>query len=434
MRGAGLDLPGLRSWAWTTQGELRRHRALLNALNVFPSPDRDTGTNMLLFWEAFACSLLTVPDDTTPGDALRLAAAENYVVVGNSVTITYRWLGGLGESLRGLTAVAPDRLAPALAEAARRARSHLANPVDGTMLTVFDAAAESAGAALSEGATGAAERMAADLRAALSLHPVPLHPTWLGDPPEEDSGAFAARILLHALPGITIGRTGTPTPLHVPTRPPLPPVQTPHTRVDQRAAPSTHRHFDRELQAVVLADEQTLSRLHDVPDVDSVNMAENPLQPGLWHLHLHTARGGDPLTVLDDRITVLNHRVTELRSPGTESAQDADGPRHRRLVTGRDTGELTTGLGKALADGADEILAVLVRADPGEALSALREARESREGLAAALIPCADERQAARAAGAFSVAEDLPGTVLAMFDAARTDVPGNGPAAVPAPR
>ncbi|MFF4260432.1 DAK2 domain-containing protein [Streptomyces sp. NPDC001663] len=135
----------------------------MNTLNFFPSPDQDTGTNMLLFWEAFACSLLTVPDDTTPGDALQLAAAENYVVVGNSVTITYRWLSALGESLRDLSVVTPDRLASALEEAAQAARAHLAHPVDGTMLTVFDAAAESARTALSEGTTtGAAQRMASD--------------------------------------------------------------------------------------------------------------------------------------------------------------------------------------------------------------------------------------------------------------------------------
>ncbi|MGA5264770.1 DAK2 domain-containing protein [Streptomyces griseoincarnatus] len=431
VRGNGLDLPGLRSWAWTTQGELRRHRTLLNTLNFFPSPDQDTGTNMLLFWEAFACSLLTVPDDTTPGDALQLAAAENYVVVGNSVTITYRWLSALGESLRDLSVVTPDRLASALEEAAQAARAHLAHPVDGTMLTVFDAAAESARTALSEGTTtGAAQRMASDIHAALSRHPVPLHRTWLGDPPEEDSGAFAARILLHALPSITAGQAGPPVPLRVPTPPALPPVQEvlgagSTAEVAWTPDLDTHGHPGRELQAVVLADASTLHRLNEVPGVESLNVAENPLRPGLWHVHLHTVGDGDPLTLLGDRITVLNYRITSLHTPGTEYVQDADRPRRRLLVTGRDAAELATVLGEALADGAVEILAVLVCTDPSEALDALREARERRPGLAAALIPCADQRQAARAAGAFSVAADLPGIVLAMFEAARTDAPGN---------
>ena len=49
---AELDARGLHAWAARTVEELTRRRAEINALNVFPVPDSDTGSNMAHTMEA----------------------------------------------------------------------------------------------------------------------------------------------------------------------------------------------------------------------------------------------------------------------------------------------------------------------------------------------------------------------------------------------
>ena len=47
-----LDAAGIRRWAELGLEALGRHRAEIDALNVFPVPDGDTGTNMSLTMDA----------------------------------------------------------------------------------------------------------------------------------------------------------------------------------------------------------------------------------------------------------------------------------------------------------------------------------------------------------------------------------------------
>ncbi|MEV5920044.1 DAK2 domain-containing protein [Streptomyces pseudogriseolus] len=426
MHGGQLDVSALRTWAWTAHGALRKHRALINALNAFPAADEDTGTNMLRFWEAFGCALLAVSDGSTVGHAIRSAAADSISVEGNSVTITYRWLTGLGVSLADVTAAGPDHLASALDEAARRARQQLADPVDGTMLTVFDAAARLARAALSEGATTArmTAQIARGVRTALAEYPVPVCGAWQREPPEEDSGAFAARLLLHALSMTTALLDDPPEPLCVPSLP-EPSVLVPAARASAEAG--------CELQAIVLADEAALGVLATAPDVEALNIAEIPLSSGRWHLHLHTPRTRDPLSVLGEGITVVDHRITSLEPHDANSRAVVDGPQQRVLVVALRPEDFAVGLARALEAAANEILVVMVGENPGDALTRLVLPRRDL-GLAAALIPCASEHAAVAAAEAFSVADDLHSTVLAMFAASRAATLRERTAATSLPR
>ena len=57
-----ITLPILHSWLIQAQGALRVARAEIDALNVFPVPDGDTGTNLYLTVEA-ACTALSEPAD-----------------------------------------------------------------------------------------------------------------------------------------------------------------------------------------------------------------------------------------------------------------------------------------------------------------------------------------------------------------------------------
>lgn len=137
-----------------------RRRAGIDALNVFPVPDGDTGTNMYLSLDA---ALEAVSADrerrgvahsasleTEAGD---LAAAMLLSARGNSGVILSQYMRGLAESyavMPGEVARAED-VAAALQRAAHRARGSVTRPVEGTILTVADAAAAAAEAVAGSG-------------------------------------------------------------------------------------------------------------------------------------------------------------------------------------------------------------------------------------------------------------------------------------------
>ena len=62
-----LDAGALRRAMLTFQAALRAHRDEINSLNVYPVPDGDTGTNLLLTQESVVAALDLVP----PADGLR---------------------------------------------------------------------------------------------------------------------------------------------------------------------------------------------------------------------------------------------------------------------------------------------------------------------------------------------------------------------------
>ena len=114
----------------------------LNAINVFPVADRDTGTNLRRTVEAMIDELDGVEPTAELASAVALAALNG--ARGNSGLICAQFLAGM-------LAVEPDALltdaatlARSLAAGAARARAAVANPVDGTMVSVADAAARTA--------------------------------------------------------------------------------------------------------------------------------------------------------------------------------------------------------------------------------------------------------------------------------------------------
>lgn len=114
---------------------LQANRHLLDALNVFPIADNDTGTNM----GKTLTSIVSVLDDATDLDtAARLVASAALDGRGNSGLIIGQYLAGF------FSAFDDDRIniARGIDEGARWARRAVAKPVEGTMLTVADAAAE----------------------------------------------------------------------------------------------------------------------------------------------------------------------------------------------------------------------------------------------------------------------------------------------------
>ena len=116
---------------------LERHRDAINALNVFPVPDGDTGTNMLLTMRSVndECSRAT---DSSAG-AVMSAMAHGALLGarGNSGVILSQFFYGLAQGFKGKVESNGEDLAHAFELASRAAYGSVSNPVDGTMLTVI---------------------------------------------------------------------------------------------------------------------------------------------------------------------------------------------------------------------------------------------------------------------------------------------------------
>ncbi|MFF8504742.1 DAK2 domain-containing protein [Streptomyces anulatus] len=145
-----LDAVAVRTWCSLALEALGRERAEIDAINVYPIADGDTGTNLYLTVESAAAAVEAVfaaheTGATAPATADAVRAMAHGALIGargNSGTI-------LAQLLRGMAGVLADggdaaHLRRALDRAADAARRAVAHPVEGTVLTVAAAAAEAA--------------------------------------------------------------------------------------------------------------------------------------------------------------------------------------------------------------------------------------------------------------------------------------------------
>lgn len=145
-----LDAVAVRTWCSLALEALGREREAIDAINVYPVADGDTGTNLYLTVESAAAAVEAVfaaheTGSTVPAAADAVRAMAHGALIGargNSGTI-------LAQLLRGMAGVLAeagdaDHLRTALTEAATAARRAVAHPVEGTVLTVAGAAAEAA--------------------------------------------------------------------------------------------------------------------------------------------------------------------------------------------------------------------------------------------------------------------------------------------------
>ncbi len=117
------------------------HREHLNEINVFPVPDRDTGTNLAATMRAVIAGLRRpLPSLDAVGATLATSALAG--AQGNSGVILAQFFQGLREGLGDGVHITADRFAAAMRHAAVRARQALAQPREGTILTVMSDVAE----------------------------------------------------------------------------------------------------------------------------------------------------------------------------------------------------------------------------------------------------------------------------------------------------
>ena len=122
---------------------LDQHADAIDAINVFPVPDGDTGRNMAQTLRAAQRAAGALPDGT-PLDTITRAAADGALLGarGNSGVILSQWLRGLAAAVEGETGADTALLASALSRASESAYAAIEAPREGTILSVARAAAD----------------------------------------------------------------------------------------------------------------------------------------------------------------------------------------------------------------------------------------------------------------------------------------------------
>ena len=136
-----IDGQTLKRMLYCGREKMAAREEEINALNVFPVPDGDTGSNMLktleMGWQAIAMS------ESNSAAEIMMAFANGavYSARGNSGVILSQIFRGIAKGLQGKAEVTAADLSVACAEGVKASYSAVVKPVEGTILTVFRMAA-----------------------------------------------------------------------------------------------------------------------------------------------------------------------------------------------------------------------------------------------------------------------------------------------------
>lgn len=129
---------------------LHHHQTAINALNVYPVPDGDTGTNMVLTMQSAWAEIEDSPENNVGRVAHQMAHGALMGARGNSGVILSQIWRGFARSLDEKEVYRAQDLAAACREAAATAYKGVIKPVEGTILTVARAVADAATKAAEE--------------------------------------------------------------------------------------------------------------------------------------------------------------------------------------------------------------------------------------------------------------------------------------------
>ena len=202
------DGAGLLEAVRAAVANLERHVDEINALNVFPVPDGDTGSNML----ATCTEMLSYVRDESSVDGVadRLREGALFGARGNSGVILSQVVRGLAEAFAGMRRFNGLDLAHALASASTAAYGAVPRPVEGTMLTVIREAAAAAVATAERENDIAAVLMAATDAAEKALAKTPSLLAVLRDAGVVDSGGAGLVRLFEGALGFLLGEAPAP--------------------------------------------------------------------------------------------------------------------------------------------------------------------------------------------------------------------------------
>ncbi|MBN1093576.1 DAK2 domain-containing protein [Blastococcus sp. TML/M2B] len=285
-----LDEAAVGNWCRTAVEALSEARGRLDELNVFPVPDGDTGTNLLLTAQAALAALEKEGARTTEPAWSVLARGAVLGARGNSGTILAQLMRGLADQLAGRPAADGPVLATALQKAAETAYTAVADPEEGTFLSVARGAAESAGDAVDAGRTSLADVVTAAADGArVALDRTPGQLAALREAGVVDAGGAGLCLVLDALVTTVTGVE--------PARPPLARREAGHRhphRTDSRDLPHQPPPGPGGEVQFLLADsdEAAVARMHarlaELGDSLVVVGVDTPTGRE-WNVHVHVS-------------------------------------------------------------------------------------------------------------------------------------------------
>ena len=309
---------------------LRLHQDAINALNVYPVPDGDTGTNMALTVESVVTelghldNLAGLDEAKANGAAIRLdingslpmpavckAIAHGSLMGarGNSGVILCQLLRGLTNVLAETEEVNGAELARALSAASDAARQAVLRPVEGTILTVARAAAEGAEHAAGEGAALVSVLEEARRAAGAALAHTPDLLPVLAQAGVVDAGGAGYVLLLDAALSVVDDRPLPAVPDVSPAHRPVAADAVARALLGVDADPGSMLRY--EVMYLLEAPDDTIEPFKEVwaGIGDSIVVVGGE---GLWNCHIHTDDVGGAIEAALDAGRPRDIRVTDL--------------------------------------------------------------------------------------------------------------------------
>ena len=320
----------VREWAHAALAGLGEARAEIDAMNVFPVPDGDTGTNVYLTMEAGCAGIdeAMALDSSMPSAVMGLARGSLLGARGNSGVILSQILRGTAEVLAAIPSERDIRgtdIAAMLERGTELAYLAVAKPVEGTILTVVRAAAKAARTASthSSAVSPAQAAGAASDGAAQALEQTPSLLESLRIAGVVDAGGRALVVVLDALVDVLSGARRTPS--HSPR------VQGVHeTALGPQFAESqlAWPQFSGpqfEVMYLLDADEPSVDRLRVVLASIGDSLVVSGAAP-LWNVHVHVDDPGAAVEAGMEAGRPHHIRITAL------DKQVLGGERHTRAL------------------------------------------------------------------------------------------------------
>jgi hypothetical protein len=398
----------VRRWCAAGLTTLRAHQREIDELNVYPVPDGDTGTNLALTWAAGHEAVVTAEPGADPLAVLARGALLG--ARGNSGVIVSQLLRGLADALAGSPAGGKE-LAVALRAAADSAWAAVAEPVEGTVLSVASAAA--AGAARA-GADLVAVARAAAAAAAEALARTPQQLAVLAAAGVVDAGGRGLCLLLDALVEALTGVAAPDVPMAAA-------AHRPH-----EAEPAGHGY---EVQYLL-----------DAPAVDELKARLAALgdslvvvgDPPTWNVHVHVPVDDVGAAIEAGIEAGRPYRISVARLPEPVRPQPTADRAAVVMAAGAGLTELFAAEGAAVLGGnpsTAEVLAairgtgsgrvVVLPNDPGRHAVAVAAAREATAaGIGVKVVPTRSPVQALAALAVRDPDRDFSDDVIAMAEAA----------------
>jgi DAK2 domain fusion protein YloV len=339
---------------------LAEAREEIDALNVYPVPDGDTGTNMYLTVSAARDAVREATDGGNPDADLgtALAAFTRGALLGargNSGVLLSAMLGAIARRIANSDPEERNALvmADALVQATDASYAAVGTPVEGTMLTVSRAASEAAADAAKDPGTRARDvftAAAAAAREALARTPEQLQA--LKDAGVVDAGGRGLSVILDAAEHVLTGRR--PVPVTSPIGSHHIPIPHPAPVASGDLTPDGPSYEVMYLLDAV-DDAIPVLRTTLAPLGDSLVVVGGE---GLWNVHVHVDDVGAAIEAGIDAGRPYRVRVTHFAEQIAESRQKASTRTGRRIVA------VAAGPGLGLLF--EEAGAVVVHGGPGQ--------------------------------------------------------------------